>query len=162
MATLSSGSRGKSQRRDPKDHLGVFKSLEEVPTRYRFESFASEFKGRDVWSEYMDAEKGHLAESTRKYTYGRAERLWKSHMANVGRHHGLATPEDVETFFTDQLSEAKERTVYDSRFTPLFDFYDWLTNHAAYPHVYNPVLMAATDQGATHEMWVKRMEINTK
>ncbi len=160
--TLSSGSRGKTQRRDPEDHLGVFKSLKEVPTRYRFQSFASEFEGRDVWSEYMTAEHDGLAESTRKYTYGRSERLWKNHMEKAGRHHALATPNDMEVFFEDQLTKVEPHTVYNSRFAPVFDFYNWLVHHAEYPHVYNPILMAAAEHGATHKMWTKRIEINTE
>ncbi|WP_222917953.1 hypothetical protein [Natrinema sp. SYSU A 869] len=158
MATLNSGARKKGIRKEPLDNLGVFKSIEEVPELYHLSTHSREYEDRDVWAEWMTDEKDGLAESTRKYKYGRAEKLWKSHMENRGRHHALANPSDVESFLADQLDQVQKETVWNNRYDQIYQFYDWLTFHADYPHVYNPVLMAAVNRGAAREMWDYRVQ----
>ena len=159
MATLSSGSLGSGMLTGVEENLGVYKRLEDVSERYRLHNFASQFLERDVWEEWMEAEKADLAESTRKYKYGKSERLWKEHMGTVGRHHALAQPQDVEIFLADQLEQVQIQTVWNSRYSILFNFYDWLAHNDSYPHVYNPVLMAAVDGEASRRMWEYRVEV---
>ena len=158
MATLNSGAWKRGIREDPLDNLGVFKSITEVPDRYHLSTFSMQFEGRDAWAEWMEAEKNDLAASTRKYKYGRAEKLWKSHMEACGRHHALANPSDVESFLADQLDQVQKETVWNTRYDQLYQFYNWLTFNADYPHVYNPVLMAAVNGEAAREMWDYRVQ----
>lgn len=162
MATLNSGAWKKGLREDPVDNLGVFKSLEEVPDFYRLSTYSVEYEDRDVWAEWIDEEKNDLAKSTRKYKYGRAEKLWKSHMEGRGRHHALANPSDVESFLADQLDQVQKETVWNTRYDQLYQFYNWLMFHTDYLHVYNPVLMAAVDGEAAREMWDYRVQKMTK
>lgn len=157
MATLNSGTWKKGIREDPLNNLGVFKNTEAVPDPYHLSTFSMQFEGRDVWAEWMESEKDDLAESTRKYKYGRAEKLWKPYMEDRGRHHALANPSDVESFLADQLDQVQKETVWNTRYDQLYQFYHWLAFHADYPHVYNPVLMAAADGGAAQEMWDYRV-----
>jgi Uri superfamily endonuclease len=35
--------------------------------------------------------------------------------------------------------------------------YDWLQWHVDYPHVYNPVLMAAVDGGSSSQIWEQKL-----
>lgn len=159
MVTLSNGTGNQPVSRDYRDHLGVFKTLDDVPPRYRLSRFASKIKGIDVWGEWIETEKSHLAESTLNQTYGLCERRWKPYMKEQGQHHALATPEDVEGFLSEQIEQASMKTIYQSRYNPLLLFYKWLMFHTDYDHVYNPVVMAAGKEGMAHELWNYRMDI---
>ena len=37
---------------NPNDRMGVYKSLADVPERYRLRQHQAAFEGRDVWAEY--------------------------------------------------------------------------------------------------------------
>jgi hypothetical protein len=54
-----------SGERDVEYWLGIYKSIDEVPDRYRLGNYESEFAGEDTWSEYL-ATRDDLAESTKK------------------------------------------------------------------------------------------------
>ena len=39
---------------DPVDRMGVYKSLSEVPDRYRLANHSAAYEGRDVWQEFCE------------------------------------------------------------------------------------------------------------
>jgi hypothetical protein len=123
--------------------MGVYKSLADVPARYRLESFAGAYEGRDVWAEYMEYARELNPSDSFERVAGRVERTWKAHMEQRGRHHALAMPSDIEDFLADKLSEAALATAYSPYYVRLEDFYWWLQNHTDHEHRYHPVLMAA-------------------
>ena len=131
---------------DPAERLGVYKSFEQVPDRYRLSNHTTSYEGRDVWTEFLTAHLFEKYNSDRfKKDARRAGRYWKEHMEERERHHALATPGDVETWMDDLLSRLKLKTAYNSYWVRLERFYSWLQWHTEHPHVYNPVLMAAVD-----------------
>jgi hypothetical protein len=141
--------------------LGVYKSLEDVPSRYRLENFTSEFTGEDTWDRYLQT-RDDLAESTKKNSWIPCGKRFKRFMdEEVGRHHALATPNDIESYlrhikdggYSIKVVERSDNTVYYQHLSPLKKFYKWLVTHPDYPHVYNPVLMAAHSNGITRELW---------
>lgn len=141
---------------DPRERMGVFRSLDEVPPHYRLENHSSAFENRDVWSEYTD---GLDVARKRRNLNNRVEDRWKSHMRDSSRHHALATPWDVENWVADMLDEMAIATVEDY-WSRLRCFYDWMLWHAEYPHVYSPVLMAVHDGTASQQLWAFSMESN--
>jgi len=44
-------------------------------------------------------------------------------------------------------------TLYYQHLSPLKVFFGWLLHHVDYPHIYNPVLLAAHTGGITRETW---------
>jgi hypothetical protein len=143
---------------DPHDRMGVYKRIEDVPTRYRLENHASAYEGRDTWSEWA-------VEATQQYTseryalwLDRTRRSWKDHMDERGRHHALATPDDVEAWSEKLLERCKPLSAYQIYYTKLESFYDWLYIHTRHPHVYHPVWMAAAEGEATGKIWDYKMK----
>lgn len=138
---------------DPRERMGVFKSADEVSNRYRLSNFSRQFEDRDVWQAYaneiLDED---CSESHRKRT-NRAGRRWKEHMAERGRHHALATPDDVDSYFGTILETNALRTAYMPYWVRLNEFYEWLLWHTEYPHVYQPVLMAAASGDHAPQLW---------
>jgi hypothetical protein len=152
--------------RDVEYWLGVYKSIDEVPSRYRLESFSSEFAGQDTWSDYLDT-RDELAESTKKNSwYPCGDRFKKFMQEDVGRHHALAHPDDIEAYlshikdggYSIKVTERSPNTVYYQHLSPLKTFFAWLVHHVDYPHVYNPVLLAAHAGGITREVWYWQTE----
>lgn len=147
---------------DPRSHLGVFQSFGAVPHTYRLEVVTSSYGDRDVWGEFCEIRGRHegWSDHTRDYTYGTTGRFWKDHMEDRGRHHAGPRPEDIESFLAAQKENVAEKTLYSKRFTPLYIFFDWLASHPDHRHSYNPVLMAAVEDGVAREMWEYRMRRN--
>lgn len=152
--------------RDVEFWLGVYKTLEEVPDRYRLSNYESEFAGEDTWSEYL-ATRDDLAESTKKNSWYPCGDRFKQYMdEEAGRHHALAKPEDIEGYishikdggYSIKVTERSLNTVYYQHLSPLRTFFGWLVMHVDYPHVYNPVLMAAHEDGVTRETWYYQTE----
>lgn len=143
---------------NPAERLGVYKALDQVPDRYRLQNHANAYGGRDVWDEFLT---GHLFEkydSERfKEEARRAGRYWKEHMDSRGRHHALATPADIESWVAGLLDDRKVKTAYNCYWVRIERFYSWLQWHTEHPHVYNPVLMAATDGEASGAVWEEKM-----
>lgn len=151
----------KPVRTDPADKLGVYKSVDKIPTRNKLSFHEPSFEGRDVWTEYM----GSVGSSWSKTTitrYERTGRYWKGFMADRGRHHACAEPSDVEQFLKEQEGRMATKSLYGERFVPLEDFYEWMARSVEFPHVYNPVLMACTSDGITRSMWNYRLEITDR
>jgi len=143
---------------NPAERLGVYKSLEEVPERYRLSNHTTTYKGRDVWTEFLTTHLFEKFDSDRfKEDARRAGRYWKEHMAERERHHALATPADVETWMNGLLTRMNLKTAYNSYWVRLERFYSWLQWHTEHPHVYNPLLMAAVDGEAARKVWDEKM-----
>lgn len=148
-------------KRDVEYWLGVYKSIEEIPTRYRLESFESQFREQDTWDTYLET-RDDLKESTKENSwYPCGDRFKRFMREEVGRHHALAHPDDIEAYlqhikhggYSIKVVERSDNTVYYQHLSPLKTFFNWLVHHVDYPHVYNPVLMAAHSEGITRELW---------
>jgi len=163
---------------DPKARMGVFKSIDDVPDRYRLSNYAEEFRGNDTWSWYLmlrfdgtvNQAQGQLGKC-RAGELERCGRYFKAFMHRErDRNHALATPGDIEAF----LSEIKDgyknptkqprttSTVYDTYFAPVNRFYDWLQSWVDFPHRHQPVLMACANGGIARECWDYRMDLADK
>jgi len=138
--------------------MGIYKRYEDVPDRYRLTNFASEYAGRDVYSEFMAAEVLAEERSDRyEQDYRRYGRRWREHVTDRGQHPALAYPADVEAWCEDLLSRYTVRTAFD-HWTAIERFYTWLLTHTEHPHVYHPVWQAAARESATAgELWDKKM-----
>ncbi|MFC7073246.1 hypothetical protein ACFQJ7_11690 [Halovenus rubra] len=148
-------------RRDVEYWLGVYKSIEEVPTRYRLNTFKSQFQEKDTWDAYLET-RDDLAEPTKENSwYPCGDRFKKYMEEEVGRHHALPYPDDIESYlqhikeggYSIKVTERSDNTVYYQHLSPLKTFFEWLVHHVDYPHVYNPVLMAAHSGGITRQLW---------
>ena len=147
--------------RDVEYWLGIYKSINEVPDRYLLRNYEAEFTDQDTWSEYLSTRED-LAESTKKNSwYPCGDRFKKFMQEEVGRHHALPHPESIEAYlqhikdggYSIKVTERSLNTLYYQHFSPLKTFFGWLLHHADYPHIYNPVLLAAHTGGITEETW---------
>jgi len=146
---------------DPSDYMGVYKRLEDVPERRRLHQHSAAFEGRDVYGEYIDEVLFERIESERSQRDARCtERRWKEHMDERGRHHALATPDDVESWYKGLLNEMALETIYSRYFVQVEGFFSWLQSHADYPHVYHPLWMAAADPEAEATTTIWEFKIN--
>lgn len=99
---------------DPTDRLGVYKRLSDVPDRYRLSNHAAAYEGRDVWHEFCTEYEYAQADDNRyEEEVDRAGDRWQGFTAERGRHHALATPDDVEAWCVDLLSNRSTRRTYD-------------------------------------------------
>lgn len=140
--------------------MGVYKSLDDVPRHHRLGHYVESYAGRDVWAEFVEANRDRYASERSREDSRRIERRWKDHMADRGRHHALARPEDVETWIVWLLDRMKPSTAYNPYWVRLEALYDWLLWHRDHPHVYNPVLMAAAEGPAAGEVWAEKIATN--
>ena len=147
---------------EPRGRMGIFKSLEDVPDRYRLKYYTEPYEGRDVWDEFMTEERERYTSDRFLQNTQRVERRWKDHMAERERHHALATPEDVETWFESLLQQMKPRSAYNPYWVRIEAFYDWLLWNRDYPHVYNPTLMAAEQYPTAARLWEEKIGKNDK
>ena len=143
---------------NPAEQAGVFKKLEEVPSRYRFSTYASSYEGSEVWSEFLEAHRDFYADGSLQEGE-RTGRYWKEYMEGKDRHYALPTPNDVEEFLEWLTSsEGKDMnvlTVYTMYWPYLERFFNWLQFHTKHPHNYNPLLMAVIEypDGLVGEVW---------
>lgn len=152
--------------RDVEYWLGVYRSSDEIPDRYRLRNYEAGFKGEDTWSNYLET-RDDLAESTKKNSwYPCGDRFKKFMDEEVGRHHALPHPDNIEAYLTHikdggysvKVTERTTNTVYYQHLSPLKTFFSWLVSHVDYPHIYNPVLLAAHAGGITREVWYWQTE----
>jgi hypothetical protein len=140
--------------------MGVYKALSEVPYRYRLASHSAAYEGRDVWQEFCEQYEYAQGDHERyEEEVDRAGDCWQEFMDDRGRHHALATPDDVEGWLVDLRREGPPslRRLHDY-WLRVDRFYDWLMWHTEHPHVYNPLLIAAADGGLTGEVWECKAE----
>lgn len=161
-------------KQDPKKRMGVYKSISEVPDRYKLSNFANQFRGEDTWTRYLllrydgslSQAQGQLSNS-RARKVERCGRYFKEFMHRKrGTHHALATPDDIEAFLLSVKDGYKNptkqprsiTTVYSTYFAPVNQFYDWLQAWVDFPHRYHPVLMACADGGVARDCWTYRID----
>jgi len=137
---------------NPLARVGVYKTLEEVPDHSRLSIYESAYDGRDVWGEYVATVLSDAAETV-QYETGLVEKTWKSHMAQRGRHHALATPADIESLFSELLDRMQTKRAYNPYWVRLEEFYAYLMWHTGHPHAYHPPRMAAGQNGAARTVW---------
>lgn len=143
--------------KNPENRIGVYKSIDEVPVRYRLKQFSDRYRGEDVWQEFLSRLfEMHSSERFKKGAK-RAGRRWKNHMQNRERHHALATPQDVESWSQVLLEEFGLNTAYNSYWIRIERFYSWLQRHTEHPHVYHPPRMAASNYDASHTIWQEKI-----
>lgn len=132
---------------EPESRLGVFKSYDDIPGRWRLDGRAGTYDGRDVWAEYEAAEGLNPENPNRKA----AKNKWDRIAADRGEHPALATPETVE-IFAGELIELSVPTIR-GQFPVIHRFYEWLRWDDNHPHTYNPVLLAACNYPNTADVW---------
>ena len=140
-------------------HLGVYKRVEDVPTRHSFEKFLDDVDADEAWEQFW-VETGvvDLSEHTRKYKYGKARREWWDYCAKRGIHPALGDPTDFEEHFSKQMEEMSTyKSGHDLRFRPLYLWHRWMVWHTEYPQRYNPMLMAVLFEGTTADLWRTRL-----
>lgn len=137
---------------DPRERMGVYEQLCDVPSERRLERFAGSYNGRDTWAEAVDA--WDVSDRQREILE-RTGRSWKDHMADRGRHHALARPDDCEAWAESMLAEYAPSTIYHRYWSKIRRFYEWLQWHPEHPHLYEPPLMAIVENpdGAAAELW---------
>ena len=147
---------------NPADRLGVYKTLADVPDRYRVHHHADAYADRETWQTFCEEHEyargdyeGHRME------VDRAGDRWKTYMADRKRHHALATPEDIEVWCAELREEYSLRRTHE-HWLRINRFYSWLVWHTDHPHVYNPVLMAANMDGAAGEVWTWKAQRTRK
>ncbi len=141
---------------DVEKRLGVYKHIENVPYRSRLERFESQFDQRDVWAMFFDARNSAFDSVHYEATFHKAEKSFKSHMRTCGRHHALARPDDIETWLSSLAETRTLGTVYSEYWVRVEEFYTWLQHHTEFPHVYNPVWMAAATYSTAGAMWSQK------
>jgi hypothetical protein len=150
--------------------MGVYKRIEDVPNRYRLSNYEAAYAGRDVWGEFFDEKTAKFDTQSTLDRYEKAGRYLQTFMSDVGRHHALATPQQIEDFLVAlrdgeigrQSHTRKLQTVYFEYFQPVEEFYTWLEWHTDHKHVYHPVLMAVVEGGYAREVWNRKLEQNDK
>jgi len=138
-----------------RDRLGVFKQLSDVPEGRRFYQYGSSYEGKDTWADYRATVElsDRMSEEWERFA-----RRWKAHMDERGRHHALATPDDVETWSEELLSQFSRDRAYQ-HWNVIEGFYDWLMWHTDHRHTYNPFHMAACEPASNaREIWTRKME----
>lgn len=150
---------------NPNDRMGVYKTLADVPERYRLRQHQAAFDGRDVWAEYTTQsyfqQYPDASESVRE-SVERAGRYWKEYMADRGRHHALATPEDVGVWSTRLLDRVTVNTAYNEYWIRIEGMYSWLQSHTEYPHVYHPFWIAVTEYDSARKIWNHKLSCGNR
>ena len=137
---------------DPKKRMGLYKTLDDVPGRYRLYRFADAYAGEDTWQAFAEQHEYPRVSERQQTEVDRAGDHWKAFMAERDRHHALATPEDVEAWCADLLAGKSLRRSHDY-FLRVRRFYDWLQDEVQHDHRHHPVLMAASEGEAARRIW---------
>lgn len=147
----------RTQSEDPNDRMGVYKRIEDVPTQHRLERYTERYENRDVWAEFCEEYEYDNGSSEHfKEAVDRAGDHWQTHMSGRGRHHALATPDDVESWCRVLIDEKSLSTAYNY-WVRVKRFYDWLKWHVDHPHVYDPVLMAVVTGEVADQIWEQKL-----
>lgn len=137
---------------DPADLLGIYRDLDDVPDRHRLRAFADTYEKRDTWGEwYEQCVLPECNSKTGREEAIRHEERWKKHM-DTRRHHALATPADVDAYSAN-LFVRNSGSGVARYFRRVASFYDYLVGSTEHPHVYSPVLIAASGDGPAAKAW---------
>lgn len=146
-------------------HSGVFNSYSEIPARYRLQTYTQHYQGENTLRRYLEEvyfPKHTPVSEWMQKNAGRVRRSWVDHMEQRGRHHALATPEDVDSWFEELLEQCSAETCYKTYFRRIFNFYQYLEHSYRHPHTYNPVLLAAINFESTRRIWKFRVKIRSQ
>jgi hypothetical protein len=138
---------------DPRDRLGVFKRYADVPAEYRLDQHEAEYADRDVWEEFVESRRFEHDSTHYWNTFEKTGKSWRTHTATRGRHHALAHPRDVESWYVSLVETRTLGTVHSEYAYRLIEFYDWLQWHAHHPHTYHPPLQAALTYPTARRLW---------
>lgn len=143
---------------DARAWLGIWKKLEDVPSRFRLEQYADSLSADDAWNEFCEKYGEDWTQTTRKYQYGKAWREWTSYCEEHDLHRLCPAPADIEHHLHNQRSEAaSDGTLHQTRFRPLCRLFEHLRYSTDYPHKYNPTIMAVLHGGAAYAAWRDRI-----
>lgn len=133
----------------PESRLGVYERIEDVPPHHRLSKGRNveNYRGRDVWAEYMDA-----TDLSERSARGAAADHWNDLMADRGTHHALAERDDAAAWGV-YLRENFAPTTAQDYWATIYRFYNWLLWHTEYPHRYNPLLLAACNNDEARRIW---------
>lgn len=141
-------------------NLGVWKSIEEVPSKYRIEQYAPAYRDRDLMQEFVDDYKPETSEGHYSRKYGRVKRALESYLGE-GEMYAFMSPEQVNGFF-ETRRDTTIRDQYQEYLSVVRTLYDWLMMHSDYEHRYNPVDMAMLSGGSVADVvneWCEHKEI---
>lgn len=145
----------------PEAYAGVFQQYDDIPARYRLETYVHQYQGDDTLDQYLEQvyfkDKTEVTDSMRCRVQ-RFRDSWMGHMDERGQHHALATPKDVDTWCQTLLERCNARTSYLSYYYRIYNFYDYLKTSYQHPHLYNPLLIAAIEFESTYEIWSHRIK----
>lgn len=133
--------------------MGIYKRLAAVPDHHRLAQYANAYAGRDVWADFAATRSRTFDSDCYRATLRKAEESWKAHIHDLGRHHALARPQDIETWCATLTTTRTLGTVYSEYWVRLEEFYGWLQTHTDHPHAYHPVLMAAAHHETARVVW---------
>jgi len=145
----------------PEQYAGVYQRYDEIPERYRLETYASQYEGEDTWQEYVDdvlVPTHEPVSNSMQKSIRLAGESWREHMANRERHHALARPVDAEAWCRDLFDGRSKKTCYEHYFVRIYQFYDHMVQTSGHPHVYNPLLLAAIEHDYAEQVWRYRIE----
>jgi len=87
----------KTKSQDPRDRLGAYDCLENVPSHHRLIQYHDELRARDVWQEFCEEHEYQCGSSEHfRSKVDRIGEAWCEYMADRPRHHALATPGVIE------------------------------------------------------------------
>jgi hypothetical protein len=143
----------------PEEYAGALQYFDEIPQRYHLDTYSAQYRGEDIWNQYVEnvVLKEHNSERIQR-TLRLGGNSWLEHMDKTRRHHALATPEDVNSWCENLREEKARRTCYDYYFVRIYDFYDYLKSSCRHPHLYNPLLLAAVRYDAARAIWMHRVD----
>lgn len=143
----------------PEEYAGAMQHFDEIPERYRLETYTGQYRGDNTWERYVDEVLLEEKDSDRiRQTARLGGNSWLEHMADRPRHHALASPEDVNEWCEMHLGERTRKTIYEYYFVRVYDFYEHLKHSNQHPHLYNPFLLAAIEFEATRSVWMVRID----
>lgn len=143
---------------EAKAELGVFKSTDDVPARYRLRNFAEGLDSEGVWKAFVESRNKNWSEHTLKYKYESPWNKWCEFAREMGANPVCPDAEHLEAWFEEAIENSKSvQTCHDIHFRVLIAVFSWLTEHTEYPHRYNPVLQAVLLEGAAEELWAERV-----
>lgn len=143
----------------PSHYAGAIQHYDNIPQRYQLATYAGHYRDDETWSRYVEEVLLEEYDSDRMRQAARlAGTSWNEHMEERGRHHALASPEDVDTWCVALLEDRAPKTCYEYYFLRIYDFYEYLKSDFQHPHLYNPVLLASIDYEAPRTIWMVRVE----
>ena len=103
-----------TQSSDPRDRMGIYKQLCDVPSEKRLKTYEDQYVGEQTYTQFLQTfylERFNTKRSVEKVEL--AGRRWREHMEARGRHHALAMPSDVEEWMKVLLEKVSLNTAFE-------------------------------------------------